>query len=126
LVTPPAAAVIVTDVVDAVWMVVAMKIALVAPAATVTLTGTLTNAPLLLLSVTTTPPAGAAAPSTTIPRAAAPPTMRDGRKATPVSASFAGHPAAALLGASATSTPSRFTMCDAFVAYSIALACGNV
>jgi hypothetical protein len=70
---PPPLAVIVTGV-DAVTEDVAMaKVALVAPAGTVTLAGTLPAAELLLLRVTSAPPATAAAVRETVPCAAEPP-----------------------------------------------------
>lgn len=73
LVTPPELAVIVTDT-DAVTDEVAIvKPALVAPAATVTLAGTVATAVLLLESVTTMPPEGAAAVSVTVPLTELPP-----------------------------------------------------
>lgn len=73
LVTPPELAVTVTDT-DAVTDEVAIvKPALVAPAATVTLAGTVATAVLLLESVTTVPPEGAAAVSVTVPLTELPP-----------------------------------------------------
>ncbi len=50
-----------------------MKVALVAPAGTVTLAGTVATAVLLLDRVTTAPPAGAAALSVTVPCEELPP-----------------------------------------------------
>ncbi|MGA7786332.1 MAG: hypothetical protein WB997_16940, partial [Candidatus Acidiferrales bacterium] len=54
------------------------KFAEVAPAATVTLTGTVAAAVLLLASVTTAPPAGAAALKLTVPVDPTPPVTLDG------------------------------------------------
>jgi hypothetical protein len=53
--------------------VVAVNVALVAPAATVTLAGTVAAAVLLLPNVTTAPPAGAALLNVTFPVDEAPP-----------------------------------------------------
>jgi hypothetical protein len=58
--------------------VVAVKVALVAPAATVTLAGTVATAVLLLPSVTTAPPAGAALLNVTVPVEDAPPVTAAG------------------------------------------------
>lgn len=58
---PPADPVIVTDVELATALVVTGNVALVAPAATVTLAGTVATAGLLLDKLTTLPPGGAAA-----------------------------------------------------------------
>jgi len=57
---------IVTEVETRTTDVLTAKVALVAPAGTVTLEGTLA-APLLLESMTCAPPAGAGAPSVTVP-----------------------------------------------------------
>ena len=57
--------------------VVTANVAVVAPAATVTLAGTVAAA-LLLASATTAPPAGAAAESVTVPVEPAPPVTLEG------------------------------------------------
>jgi hypothetical protein len=73
LLTPPAVPEIVTDVAAVTVLVVTVNVALVAPAATVTLAGTVATAVLLLVSVTTVPPAGAAALKVTVPVEELPP-----------------------------------------------------
>jgi hypothetical protein len=60
--------------------VLTVKVAVVAPAATVTLAGTVAADVLLLLSVTTAPPVGAAALSFTVPVEEAPPVTDVGLK----------------------------------------------
>jgi hypothetical protein len=54
-------------------LVETVKVAVMAPAGTVTLAGTLATAELLLESETTAPPGGAARPSVTLPVAGFPP-----------------------------------------------------
>src|SRR5947209_3395420 len=81
-VTPPPVAET-TTVVDAVTAFVAtVKVALVAPAATVTLVGTVAAAVLLLASVTTSPPAGAGAVRVTVPVEELPPVTLAGLRLT--------------------------------------------
>jgi hypothetical protein len=63
----PRFAVIVTDIGEVLTVVVMVNVAVVAPAATVTLAGTWAAAVRLLLSVTTMPPAGAGPFSVTVP-----------------------------------------------------------
>src|SRR4051794_22215991 len=72
-VAPPPVAEIATAVDAATVLVVTVKVALVAPAGTVTLAGTFAAAVLLLASVTTIPPAGAAAVRVTVPVEELPP-----------------------------------------------------
>ena len=69
---------IVTGVLDATTLVAAANVALVAPAATVTLAGTVATEVLLLDSVTCAPPAGAAADKVTVPVEPFPPTTLEG------------------------------------------------
>jgi hypothetical protein len=73
LLTPPPVAVIVADRVSLTAVVLTVKLALVAPAVTVTLGGTLAMVGLLLDSVTANPPDGAAALSVTVPVTELPP-----------------------------------------------------
>jgi len=78
LLTPPKLPPIVTDVAAVTPVVVILKLALVAPAATVTLAGMPATVVLLLDSVTTAPPAGAAEVKVTVPVLPAPPTTLAG------------------------------------------------
>jgi hypothetical protein len=77
-VTPSCAAVIVTGVDALTTDVVVANVALVAPAATVTLPGTTAAPVLLLVSATTAPPEEAAVVSVTVPCAVVPPVTLDG------------------------------------------------
>jgi hypothetical protein len=70
--------VIVTGVLAVTALVAAVKVALVAPAATVTLAGEVAAAVLLLDNVTCAPAAGAAADNVTVPVEALPPTTLEG------------------------------------------------
>jgi|SRR5271157_4819555 len=75
----------VADVVELTAVVVTVKVAVVAPAATVTLAGTVAEA-LLLPSVTAAPPVGAALLKVTVPVEEAPPVTVVGFKLTEDSA----------------------------------------
>src|SRR6185369_9745960 len=77
----------VTFVAAATWLVVSGKVAVVAPAATVTVAGTPAEA-LLLVSAITAPPAGAAAVSVTVPVLPAPPTTVAGFSVTEANGEF--------------------------------------
>jgi hypothetical protein len=68
----------VTEVDEPTALVLTVKLALVAPAATVTLAGTVATPVLLLDRLTTTPPLGAAALSVTVPVDELPPVTLDG------------------------------------------------
>ena len=72
--TPPNEPVMIAEVEVITEVVATVKVVLVAPAATVTLAGTLAAAVLLLVSVTTAPPAGAAALKVAVPVEKLPPT----------------------------------------------------
>ncbi len=63
-------------------LVLTVNVALLAPAATVTLAGTVATAVLLLESVTTAPPEGAAALKLTVPVEEFPPTTEVGFRVT--------------------------------------------
>ena len=67
------------------------KVALVAPAGTVTLAGTLAVRGSMLLRLTPTPPAGAALPRRTVPVAAMPPATLVGFTVSEVNAGNAGY-----------------------------------
>ena len=82
--TPPLVAVIVTAVTAVTVEVVTLNVAVVAPAKTVTLAGTVADA-LLDASVTTMPPAGAADDNVTVPVLAVPPVTDVGFNVTDVS-----------------------------------------
>jgi hypothetical protein len=69
----PQVAVMVMLVVDVTELVFTVKVAVVAPAATVTFVGTVATAVLLLVSVTTAPPDGAAVINVTVPVEVLPP-----------------------------------------------------
>ena len=84
-VTPPYTAEIVTAVEPGTGVVVTVNVALVAPAATVALDGTVTADVLSLDSVTTNPPPGAGPLSVTVPVEGLPPTTLDGFTASEVS-----------------------------------------
>ena len=75
---------IVTGVLAVTDDVVAANVAVVAPAATITLAGTVTTAVLLLVNDTTAPPAGAPDVSVTVPVEPVPPVTLDGLTATEV------------------------------------------
>jgi hypothetical protein len=72
-VTPPADAEIFTEVELLTLLVETVKVALWAPAGTVTLVGTVATALLLLDNVTTVPPGGATSSSVTVPCEVLPP-----------------------------------------------------
>ena len=82
LLTPAKLPPIVTGVAAVTPVVVMLKVPLVAPAATVTLAGTLATVVLLLDSVTTAPPTGAAEVSVTVPCDGLPPTTELGARLT--------------------------------------------
>ena len=76
--TPPDTPLMVAEVDAAAVAVVTVNVPLVAPAATVTLAGTVARAVLLLVSVTTAPPEGAALASVAVPCEVLPPATVDG------------------------------------------------
>ena len=77
-VTPPKEAAMSTGVVAVTALVLAVKVALVCPAGTVTLAGIVTRAVLVLDSNTSAPPAGAGAPKVTVPVEVLPPITLEG------------------------------------------------
>ena len=74
-----------TEALDATAEVVIVKVAVVAPAATVTLAGACAAAVLLLVKATTAPPAGAAAAKVTVPVDNVPPITEAGLSVTVLS-----------------------------------------
>ena len=80
-VTPPADAEILTEVELLTLLVETVKVALWAPAGTVTLAGTVATPLLLLDKVTTVPPAGATSSSVTVPCEVLPPWAEVGLRA---------------------------------------------
>src|SRR5436305_11989309 len=88
-VTPPPVAEIRTLVDAATAFVETVKVALVAPAGTVTLAGTVLTAVLLLASVTTIPPLGAGPLRVTVPWDVFPPVTLAGLRLTPETATAA-------------------------------------
>ena len=101
LVTPPYVAEIVTGVDAATVDVDTENVAVVAPAATMTVAGTAAIAPLLLESDTVAPPDGAAAVSVTVPVDEVPPTGEDGFT---LSAASAAGPLVVTCGRTATAS----------------------
>jgi hypothetical protein len=95
---------IVTGVFADTTLVFTVKVALVAPAATVTLAGT-AAAVELLESVTTEPPAGAAALRVTVPVAVLPPTTLVGFTTSEDSVTGGGAPAGVTVKVAVPSTP---------------------
>jgi hypothetical protein len=89
-VAPPYTPVIVAEADVVTALVVIENVALVAPAATVTLAGTPASAALLLVSVTTAPPDGAVALRVAVPCDPAPPTTEDGLSVITESAGVTG------------------------------------
>ena len=89
-VAPPNVPLTVADVEALTGVVLTVNVAVVAPAATVTLAGTVAAAVLLLESDTTAPPLGAAALKVTVPVEEAPPTTLVGLTVTAESADAAG------------------------------------
>jgi hypothetical protein len=87
---PPYATVIVTAVAPVTAVVDSAKLALVDPAGTVAMAGTVTTAGLLLESATAAPPAGAGALRTTVPVAAVPPLTVAGSRLKEESVAAAG------------------------------------
>jgi hypothetical protein len=83
-VTPPADAEILTEVEVLTLFVETVKVALWAPAGTVTLAGTLATPVLLLVKVTTVPPDGATSSSITVPCEVLPPLTEVGLSANEV------------------------------------------
>ena len=77
---------IVTAVVEATGLVVAVKVAVVAPASTVTVAGTWAAAVLLEVKLTTAPPVGAGPLSVTVPVEDTPPKTAAGFTLTELSA----------------------------------------
>jgi hypothetical protein len=98
--TPPYDAVMVADVVAATALVVTAKVALVDPAATSTVAGTVAD-PLSLVSPTVIPPAGAAPLKVTAPVDAVPPTTVVGLTAADANEAGTGPLAAALISTAA-------------------------
>ena len=88
MVTPAYEAEMVTGVDAVTALVLTVNVALLAPAATVTLVGTLA-APLSLESITCAPPVGAGALSVAVPVDVAPPVTLEGFTASEVSAATA-------------------------------------
>jgi hypothetical protein len=78
--------VIVTTVLEATVLVVAVKVAVVAPATTVTVAGTWAAAVLLEVKLTTTPPVGAGLSKVTVPVDDTPPSTVAGFTLTALSA----------------------------------------
>jgi len=85
-VAPLEAAEMVTDVLLATGLVLTVKVAVVAPGATVTLAGSVAAAVLLLVNVTAIPPVGAAAFSVSVPADDVPPVTDAGLRLTELGA----------------------------------------
>ena len=77
---------IVTTVLEATVLVVAVNVAVVAPASTVTVAGTWAAAVLLLVKLTVAPPVGAGLSKVTVPVEGTPPSTVAGFTPTPLSA----------------------------------------
>ena len=103
--TPPNPPPMVADVTAVTDTVLTVNVALVAPAATITLPGTVAALVLLLVSMTTAPPAGAEPVSVTVPCEAAPPVTLTGLTASDDNESAGGAPGFTIRGASCCTPP---------------------
>jgi hypothetical protein len=103
--TPPNPPPMVADVTAVTDTVLTVNVALVAPAATITLPGTVAALVLLLVSMTTAPPAGAAPVSVTVPCDAAPPVTLTGLTASDDNEGAGGAPGFTNRGASCCTPP---------------------
>ena len=111
---------IVADVLEVTVRLVTVNVALVAPAAIVTVEGTVAADVLLLATETAAPPAGAALVNVTVACEVAPPTTEEGLKPTLESVAAAGAPAVTV------SVAERATSYDAVMVAAVVFATAKV